>query len=82
MIYGICLILSLFADYMIVIGKSPEDIHMSLNNLFKYCNMWGLEVNDAKTKIVVFRKRGGIKRNENWMYVNTYLNVVDGFVHV
>ena len=41
--------------------------------------MWGLEVNTAKTKIVVFRRRGQIRVNEQWTYHNNHLEVVDDF---
>ena len=55
---------------MIVIGNSNEDLQMSLDKLYEYCSMWGLEVNTAKTKIVVFRKRGRVYENETWVYDN------------
>jgi len=40
---------------------------------------WGLEVNVAKTKKVVFRKRGILKRNEHWVCNNERLETVDHF---
>ena len=45
----------------------------------EYCNKWGMEVNVAKSKIVVFRKRGNLKRNEKWIYNNEELDVVNDF---
>ena len=54
----ITFILMLFADDMVILGKSPSDLQNSINLLHKYCKIWGLEVNIEKTKIVVFRKRG------------------------
>ena len=56
----IVLILILFADDMALLGNSPEDLQNSLNMLHSYCIDWGLEVNCSKTKVVVFRKRGGL----------------------
>ena len=41
--------------------------------------MWGLEVNETKTKIMVFRKRGGLKGNECWSYNGVDIDVVDSF---
>ena len=78
-LHDLCLVLLLFADDMVLIGETPEDLQMSLNNLSEYCNTWGLEVNTAKTKIVVFRKRGGTRLNERWIYNNDYIDNVDDF---
>ena len=62
-----------------ILSLTPEDLQLSLNNLSEYCVKWGLEVNVAKTKIVVFRKRGILKRNEHWVYNNELLETVDHF---
>jgi len=58
------LIVLLFADDMVVIGETPEDLQLSLNRLQDYCNTWSLEVNISKTKVVVFRNRGNKRANE------------------
>ena len=75
----LCLILLLFADDMCIVGNSPEDLQASLNRLYEYCNNWGLEVNVDKSKVVVFRKRGGVRLNESWLYGNESLDVVNDF---
>ena len=41
--------LLLFADDMVVLGEMPEDLQNSLNELYRYCNHLGLEVNTIKT---------------------------------
>ena len=48
-IQDMCLILLLFADDMVVIGETPEDLQLSIDHLHNYCETWGLEVNTAKT---------------------------------
>ena len=45
-----------------ILSLTPEDLQLSLNTLSECCVKWGLEVNIAKTKIVVFRKRGILKK--------------------
>ncbi|XP_053375235.1 uncharacterized protein LOC128547230 [Mercenaria mercenaria] len=72
-------ILLLFADDMVIIGKNPEDLQNRLNLLKEYCVNWGLQVNPDKSKIVVFRKRGPVRRNEVWYYDNKTLGVVDSY---
>jgi len=57
----ITIILMLFADDMVIFGKSPQELQNSLNLLHTYCLKWGLEVNTAKNKNNVFLKTWSIK---------------------
>ena len=79
LIDDIVLILLLFADDMVILGKSPDELQYHLDLLHTYCNSWGLEVNTEKTKIMVFRNRGRLLRGENWTYNNQEIEVVDEF---
>ena len=65
-VYEICIIVLLFADDMVSVGHSVEDLQCSLNRLKEYCDQWGLEVNVAKTKIVVYRSDSNRGVN-NWI---------------
>jgi len=38
LLQDLCLIVLLFADDMVVIGETPEDLQLSLNRLQDYCN--------------------------------------------
>jgi hypothetical protein len=71
------LFLLLFADDMIVLAETADDLQQSLNRLHVYCMSWGLEVNVEKTKIVVFRRRGRVE--QHWTYDNQVVDVVDSF---
>ena len=73
------ILLLLFADDMVLLSDDPSDLQNSLNALCNYCNKWGLEVNAEKSKIVVFRKRGPLRRNESWTYDNISIEVVNDF---
>ena len=75
----ITFLLMLFADDMVILGKDINDLQNSLELLERYCDRWGLQVNTEKTKIVVFRKRGGLRDNESWIYKNTPIEVVNEF---
>ncbi|MCG8035193.1 MAG: hypothetical protein JAZ03_23855 [Candidatus Thiodiazotropha taylori] len=79
LIDDIVLILLLFADDMVILGKSPEELQYHLDLLHTYCSNWGLEVNAEKTKIMVFRKRGALRRGESWTYNNQEIEVVNEF---
>ena len=66
----IMLIMLLFADDMVIFAKTSEELQDHLNNILSFCNASGLHVNTNKTKVMVFRKRGGVKLNEMWAYDN------------
>ena len=53
------LYLLLYADDIVLFGKTPEDLQHGLTILENYCNRWKLTVNTNKTKIMIFKKRGG-----------------------
>ena len=76
---AITFILVLFADDMVIQGKDRHDLQKSLDRLEYYCNKWGLEVNTKKTKVVSFRKRGGLLKNDSWTYKCVNLEVVNNF---
>ena len=78
-LFDIVLILISFADDMAVLSETSEGLQSSLNRLSEYCNAWGLEVNSSKTKVMVFRKRGGLLNNESWTYKGQVLDAVDCF---
>jgi hypothetical protein len=69
----------LFADDMAIIGKTPEETQILLDRLYNYSNSWGLRVNTSKTKIMVFRKRGGLLPTEHWTYNDQPIEVVNEF---
>ena len=48
----------MYADDLVVLSLSLDDLQIKLNNLKEYCQEWGLEVNRSKTKVMVFAKYG------------------------
>ena len=44
--------------------------------LVEYCRMWSLIVHLCKTKIVVFRRGGKLKRSEKWYFNGKKMEVV------
>lgn len=48
-----------------------------INRLDRYCSLWGLSINLDKSKIIVFRKGGGVlANNEQWKYRGQRVEVV------
>ena len=66
-------VVMLFADDMVILGNSPADLQQRLDLLSEYCSKWGLQVNTVKSKILVFRKRGGLRPDEVWQYNGTVI---------
>ena len=42
----------------------------------------GMEINEDKTKMVVFRKDGHLGKNEKWYYNGNPVNKVNGYTYL
>lgn len=47
----------LYADDTIILSDSAENLQKSLDSFLKYCSDWKLQVNETKTKVVIFGAR-------------------------
>ena len=56
------LFLLLYADDTIGLAECPEDLQRVLDILKIYCELWGLDINVRKTKVMIF-SRGKIRKN-------------------
>ena len=54
---NLCILL--YANDIIVFGKTPEELQNALEVLEEYCKRWKLTVNTNKTQVTVFRKGAG-----------------------
>ena len=68
-----------FADDMVILGKDRDNLQNSLDHLEHYCNKWGLQLNTDKTKVVVFRERGGFLNDVSCSYKGDNIEVVNDF---
>ena len=72
----------LYADDIILFGKTPEDLQSSLSALEEYCKRWKLTVNTDKTKIMIFRKGGRLPNNLAFIYNNVNIEIVYKFCYL
>ena len=52
----IILFMILYADDAVVFARSKENLQSILNDIELYCGIWGLNINTAKTKAMIFEK--------------------------
>ena len=51
------LFLLLFADDQALFSTTPEGLQSMLSNIEIYCNKWQMQINTAKTKVMIFEKK-------------------------
>ena len=66
-----------FADDVALVSLTPGGLQNQLNNFKAEADRLKLEVNLAKTSIIVFRKGGHLSRHERWTYGDVELEVVN-----
>ena len=70
----------LYADDAVVFAKSPEALQSILADIESYCNIWGLKINTAKTKAMIFEK--GRHTHFDFYLNNVRLEVVTSFKYL
>ena len=74
--------LLMFADDIGLISDTVTGLQKQPNILHEYCRDFKLKVNINKTKIMVFKRGGGLSKKEHWSYGGILLEVVKGFTYV
>ena len=62
----------LFADDLVLLSESAEDIQRCLGKLENYCHQWGLTINQDKTKVIIFNKKV-VRNQKNSNFMSTIL---------
>lgn len=81
-IYDIIIKILLYADDMVILAESPESLQLMINRTADYCEKWNLSVNLNKSKIMVFRKGGKLKRTEKWFYKGVEIEIVNEYCYL
>jgi len=79
---GVWIRILLYADDIVFLAEDEIILQSMINKLASYCSVWDLKVNLAKSKIVVFRKRGQLKKAYKWSYNNENIDVVSGYKYL
>jgi hypothetical protein len=76
------LFLLLYADDIVIIAESLDDLQKGMDILKDYCERWKLTVNINKTKVMIFRKGGRLPRNIRVMYNGSEIEIVNKFTYL
>jgi len=70
------LFLLLYADDIVVLAESEDDLKRGLILFEEYCDRWKLVVNISKTKVMVFRNGGPLRKNLQFVYKGEVFAIV------
>ena len=65
----------MWADDIIILSKTKEGLQQCLDNMYKYCQKWKLEINRKKTKVIIFNKIGAKIKAQFYIHTSLLENV-------
>ena len=68
----------LYADDTVLMSENVDGMQTMLNVFSEYCNTWKLEVNVAKTKVIISSKRK-VTQNTRFMFDNKELDICESY---
>ncbi|MES9883146.1 MAG: reverse transcriptase family protein [Sedimenticola sp.] len=72
----------MYADDTVLLAESAAGLQTIINQLDNYTTEWGLTINVAKTKVLVFRKSWQLRKEEKWFYKGTEIEIVNQFCYL
>jgi hypothetical protein len=72
----------LYADDLVLLAPTAGSLQMMINKLEEYCSTWNLVVNLTKSKIMVFRRGGKLKRTDKWFFEGKRIDVVNHYKYL
>ena len=76
------LFILLYADDIVILSESAEDLQAGLQIYEEYCNIWKLEVNTSKTKVIIFSKDNNSNYEFKFKYKDEILEIVSEFKYL
>ena len=71
----------LYADDKLILAESPLELQLAMNAANDYCNLWGLSINQSKTKVVIF-SRGKARKNHNFKWGDLDIETVSEYCYL
>ena len=66
----------LYADDIAICADTVGRLQAQINCLERFCKMWGMKINLKKSKVMVFRNGGIIRKDEKWYYEEKQIEAV------
>ncbi|KAI5717340.1 hypothetical protein M8J77_004178 [Diaphorina citri] len=76
------LIALLYADDLVLLTDKENELQKMLDALEEYCTVNKLEVNVEKTKVVVFRRKGKLRKEIKFTYQRTPVEIVPSYIYL
>ena len=72
----------MYADDIALIADTSVELQGKLKALEPFCQKWGMEVNLAKTTVIVFRNGGKLSSKENFLYSGNTIDIVTHYKYL
>ena len=72
----------MFADDVSALSDTCNQLQHKINALEVFCNQTGMSINLAKTKVLVFRNGGPLRKYEKWFYNGNSIETVSFYKYL
>ena len=73
----------LYADDTVIFAESRDELQAALNGMLDYCNIWKLEINYQKTKVVSYGSRKNVRSNvADFKFGNQFISVTCEYTYL
>ena len=77
----VCTCCYVYADDTIVLAEDEVELQKALSSVKEYCETWKLNINVAKTKVVIF-SRGKLRNFPVFKYGDDKVEVTDEYIYL
>lgn len=71
--------LLMYADDLVLLAETVEDLQTMINQISEFCRKWGLKINLSKSKTMIFRRGKRVTKNEKWQCNGLEIENVDTY---
>ena len=72
----------LWADDLILLSLDSKTCQSQLDRLSNFCQVWGIEINELKTQVVIFGSKTTDRGNESFLLNGKSLQVVESYCYL
>ena len=80
--YDVEIMMLMYIDDLCIFSDSVIDLQRKINILSSYCKEWGLDINTSKSKVMVVRNGGIVKKSEKWYFNEKLFDVVSYYSYL